>query len=66
MEQEMEILQRDLRAVEKSCGQKVLSLTVARNYIRKLLENQEIKQFLNAQYADVLDEFTSLVELESL
>ena len=38
----------------------------ARSFIRKLLENPEIKHFLNAQYADVLNEFTALVELESL
>jgi hypothetical protein len=44
----------------------VLSLTVARSYIRKLLENPEIKQFLNARYADVLHEFAALVELGSL
>jgi len=66
MEQEMEMLQRDLKATEKSYGQNVLSLTVARSYIRKLLENPEVKQFLNAQYADVLNEFAALVELESL
>jgi hypothetical protein len=66
MEQEMETLQRDLKVVEKSYGQNVLSLTVARSYIRKLLENPEIKHFLNAQYADVLNEITALVELESL
>jgi hypothetical protein len=39
MEQEMEMLRGDLKAVEKSYGQNVLSLTVARSYIRKLLEN---------------------------
>ena len=66
MEQEMEMLHRDLKAIEKSCGQNVLSLTVARSFIRKLLENPEIQHFLNAQYADVLQEFTALVELESL
>jgi hypothetical protein len=66
MEQEMEMLQRDLKATEKSYGQNVLSLTVARSYIRKLLENPDVKQFLNAQYADVLNEFAALVELESL
>ena len=66
MEQEMETLQRDLKAVETSCGQNVLSLTVTRSYVRKLLENQEIQRFLNARYADLLQEFTALVELESL
>jgi len=66
MEQEMEMLQRDLKAVEKSYGQNVLSLTLARSYVRKLLDNAEIQRFLNARYADVLQEFTALVELESL
>jgi uncharacterized protein YsxB (DUF464 family) len=32
MRQEMEMLQRDLKAVEKNYGQNVLSLTVARSY----------------------------------
>jgi RNA:NAD 2'-phosphotransferase (TPT1/KptA family) len=66
MEQEMETMQRDLKAVETSYGQNVLSLTVTRSYVRKLLENQEIQRFLNARYADLLQEFTALVELESL
>jgi hypothetical protein len=66
IEQEMETLQRDLKAVEQSYGQNVLSLTVARSYVRKLLDNTGIQRFLNAQYADVLQEFTALVELESL
>jgi hypothetical protein len=66
MEQEMETLQQDLKAVETSYGQNVLSLTVARSYIRKLLDNPEIKHFLNAQHGDVLNEFTTLVELETL
>jgi 23S rRNA maturation mini-RNase III len=66
MAQEMEMLQRDLKAIEKRYGQNVLSLTVARSYIRKPLENPEIQHFLSGQYADVLQEFTALVELESL
>lgn len=62
----MEMLQRDLKSVEKSYGQNVLSLTLARSQLRKLLDNPEIKKFLNFQYADLLQEFTALVELESL
>jgi hypothetical protein len=66
MEQEMEVLQRDLKAVEKSYGQDVLTLTVARSYIRKLLGNPQIKQFLNQDYAEILSEFAAIVDLESL
>src|SRR5436190_3607076 len=35
--------------------------TVTRSYIRKLLDNPEIKKFLNVQYVDILQEFTALV-----
>jgi hypothetical protein len=66
MEQEMEMLQRDLKAVETNYGENVLCLTVARSYIRKLLENPEIKGFLTAHYADVLSELTAIVESETL
>jgi len=66
MEQEMETVQRDLKAVETTYGKNVLYLTVARSYIRKLLENPGVKRFLSAQYADVLSEFASIVESETL
>ena len=66
LEHEMETRQRDFKAVAKSHGQNVLSLTVARSFIRKLLENAELKQFLNAQYAGVLHELTALVGIEAL
>jgi hypothetical protein len=66
MEQEMELLQRDLKTIETIYGKNVLCLTVARSYIRKLLENPEIKKFLTAHYADVLSELTVIVESETL
>jgi hypothetical protein len=36
------------------------------SYIRKLLENPEIKPSLNAQYAAVLNEFSALLGVEAL
>ena len=48
LEQEMEMLQRDLKVVEKGCGENVLNLTLAGAYIRKLLDNVSAARFLSA------------------
>jgi ParB-like chromosome segregation protein Spo0J len=66
MEQEMQTLQRDLKAIENNYGKNVLCLTVARSYIRKIVEDPEIKRFLTAHYGDVLSEFMAIVENETL
>jgi ParB-like chromosome segregation protein Spo0J len=66
MEQKMETLQRDLKAIETNYWKNVLCLTVARSYIRKLLENAEIKRLLSGQYGDVLSEFAAIVEKRNL
>jgi ParB-like chromosome segregation protein Spo0J len=42
MEQEMESLERDLKGVEETYGENMLVLTVARGYIKKLLENPKV------------------------
>src|SRR5258705_12429670 len=57
VEEEMESLERDLKAVEDSYGENVLNLTVARNYIKKLLENGKVVRFLNTNHAEILAEF---------
>ena len=66
MEEEMESLEHDLKAVEESYGENVLNLTCARGYIKKLLENAKVVRFLNGSYRDILFEFESLTAAESL
>jgi ParB/RepB/Spo0J family partition protein len=66
MEQEMETLERDLKAVEESYGENVLNLTCARGYIKKLLDNAKVVRFLNANYPDILPEFEAIVATETL
>jgi hypothetical protein len=66
MEQETQMLQHGLKAIENNYGKNVLCLTVARSYIRKMVEDPEIKRFLTAHYGDVLSEFMALVESETL
>ena len=66
MEQEMEMLQRDLKAVETGYGENVLNLTLARAYIRKLLDNANVARFLNTSHAEIYTEFGKIATTEAL
>ncbi len=66
MEQEMESLERDLKAVEQSYGENMLNLTCARGYIKKLLDNAKVVRFLNANHPDIFTEFESIAAAEAL
>ena len=66
MEQEMESLERDLKAVEQSYGENMLNLTCARGYIKKLIDNAKVVRFLNANHPDIFAEFESLAAAESV
>ena len=66
MEQEMETLEHDLKAVEESYGENVLNLTCARGYIKKLLDNAKVVRFLNANYPDIFPEFEAIAAAETL
>jgi hypothetical protein len=65
MEQEMESLEHDLKSVEESYGENMLNLTLARGYIKRLLDNAKVVRFLNANHADILREFESVVATDS-
>jgi RepB plasmid partitioning protein len=66
VEQEMETLEHDIKAVEESYGENVLNLTGARGYIKKLLDNAKVVRFLNANYSDVCSEFEAIAAAETL
>ena len=66
MEHEMEALERDFKAIEESYGKNVLHLTLARGYVKKLLENSRVVRFLSAKHTDVFTEFDALVAAESV
>jgi hypothetical protein len=51
MEQEMESLERDLKAIGENYTENMFNLTCARNYIKKLLENAKVVRFLNANHS---------------
>jgi len=66
MEQEMESLERDMKAVSENYTENMFNLTCARGYIKKLLENAKIVRFLNANHPEIFSEFESITAAESL
>ena len=66
MEVEMQSLERDILQVDESYGRDVVNLTIARSYVKKLLENAKIVKYLAAKHADVLTEFQRIQEAASL
>lgn len=62
MEREMGSLQGQLKVVEKSYGQDVLLLVLARGYLGKLIDNKAVYRFLKQRQIDVLAEFESIIQ----
>jgi hypothetical protein len=66
MENEMETLERDFKAVEESYGDNMLNLTLARGYVKKLLENAKVVRFLSSKHQDIFTEFEAAAATEIL
>ena len=66
MEAEMEGLEHDLKAVEEGYGENMMTLTLARGYIKKLLENGKVVRFLNTNHAEILGEFEAIAAAETV
>lgn len=66
MEQEMESLGQDIKTIEKTYGENTLNLTLARGYLKRLLDNAKAVRFLSVNYSDIFREFERIVSTESL
>jgi ParB-like chromosome segregation protein Spo0J len=66
MEHEMRAVEPNFKAVEQSYGENVLNLTLARSYIKKLLQNAKVVRFLSAKHAEVFTEFEAVTAMETL
>ena len=66
MEREMESLERDFKAVEAAYTENMMSLTVARTYIRNLLKNAKVVRFLSTNYSELLSEFEAIAAAETV
>ena len=62
MEREMELLFRDMKAVEEDYGTNVVRLVVANGYVTRLLENEYISRFLNRHHNELYSQLHSLTE----
>jgi len=66
MEREMGNLQDQYKLAEQNFSQDVFQLFLARTFLSKLLANVEVDRYLKQHHADILTEFKSIVEAESL
>ena len=66
MEREMGNIQNQLKLVEKSYGQDVLLLVLARGYLGKLIGNKAVLRYLLQRQPDVLTEFENIVQTVAL
>jgi hypothetical protein len=66
MEHEMEELERDFKGIEETYGHNVLHLTLARGYVKKLMENPKVVRFLSGRYKDILGEFECVAAAETI
>jgi ParB-like chromosome segregation protein Spo0J len=66
MENESGNIEQDYKIAKESFSVDVYHLTLARGYIRKLLDNAKIVKFLAAKHAGMLTEFQTLAALDAL
>jgi ParB-like chromosome segregation protein Spo0J len=64
MEREMEALEQDFKGIEKNYTDHMMSLTLARGYIKKLLGNAKVARFLKTNHADICAEFETIAAAE--
>ncbi len=66
MEQEMESLERDLKAVTDNYTENMFTLQTAQTYIKNLLKNAKVVRFLNANHSEIFSEFESIAAAETV
>jgi hypothetical protein len=66
MQEELEKLEREYKLTKDDRGQKNLTLQFTKKYINRLLDNENITNFLKKNYADIFEEFQVIANMESL
>lgn len=66
IEHELRVQERDFRMIDESFNEQVMALTLARGYLRTLLENNRTVRFLAQHYQEFLAEFQRIVEVRGL
>jgi len=66
IEHEMHTLEKDFLLMEDTYGRTVLELTLARGYLKKLLDNGRVVRYLAQKHPELLPEFQRIVEATAL
>jgi len=66
IEHEMQVVEKDFLLLDETYGRNVMDLTLARTYLKKLLDNGKVVRYLAQKHRDVLAEFQRIVETASL
>ena len=66
MEAEMEVLERDFKAIEEAYAENMLNFTVIRSYLKRLLENAKVVRFISTKHQDIFPEFEKIVAAEGI
>lgn len=66
METEMSNLLEQYKIAEQTQGEDIFNLMLARGYIVKLLDNAAVMRYLQANQAEVLEQFSRIVEMTSI
>jgi hypothetical protein len=66
IEHEMRVQEKDYRMLDESYNQDIMNLTIARGYLRLLLDNSRVVKFLAKHHHELLHEFQRIVDAKSL
>jgi ParB-like chromosome segregation protein Spo0J len=66
MQTEMQALEREVLLLDESYGRNVVNLTIARGYLKKILENVRVVRYLASKFPDLLAQFQRIQETASL
>ena len=61
MEREMSNLQLQYKLVEQTYGQDVLNLVIAKGFLSKLMENNEVRRYITKYQPDLIAEFDAII-----
>ena len=64
MEEESIALSKDIRALKDSYGKDVLDLTLLQAYLKKLLDNVKVANYLKEYHSEINDEFLEVIKLD--
>lgn len=66
MEREMEALEKDFKSIEANYSENMMNLTLARGYIKRLLENNRVLRHLREHHGELLAEFQEIAAAEAV